>query len=203
MEVLLLRHGQSVADIEDRHEGRADFPLTALGRRQAHLASEWVASRYPPALLLASPLQRAAETARILAANLDLPVTFDDDLVEIGNGVYAGLTFAEAEQLYPWPQGGFKPHEAPLQGETRIAFRCRIETFWSRFQHTVEDQGQRVAIVTHGGVIQMLYHCFLGLPVTTDLRVVTGDTGMHLWRMTGDTRIVLFANRLDHLASLS
>lgn len=35
MEILLIRHGQSQADLEDRYEGRADFPLTELGHRQS------------------------------------------------------------------------------------------------------------------------------------------------------------------------
>jgi 2,3-bisphosphoglycerate-dependent phosphoglycerate mutase len=40
LELLLIRHGQSEADLLDVHEGRADFPLTGLGRRQAGLLAE-------------------------------------------------------------------------------------------------------------------------------------------------------------------
>jgi 2,3-bisphosphoglycerate-dependent phosphoglycerate mutase len=40
-EFLILRHGQSQADLEDRYEGRADFPLTELGREQARKAARW------------------------------------------------------------------------------------------------------------------------------------------------------------------
>jgi len=47
MELLIIRHGQSQADLEDRHEGRADFPLTQLGVKQAQLLAEWVQERFP------------------------------------------------------------------------------------------------------------------------------------------------------------
>lgn len=63
MELLIIRHGQSQADLEDRHEGRADFPLTQLGVKQAQLLAEWVQERFPPELILSSPLQRASRTA--------------------------------------------------------------------------------------------------------------------------------------------
>lgn len=202
MEILLMRHGQSVADIEDRHEGRADFPLTDVGRTQAEAAANWIANRYPPDTIIASPLRRAAETADILATRLNREVTVDQDLMEMNNGVYAGLTRAEARMLYPWPSGGFKPHEAQPEGESRIAFRCRIETFWSRFLHSGHAQNECVAIVTHGGVIRMLYHCFLQLPVEADVRVATGDTGVHHWRLEDGVRTILFANRLDHLSGV-
>jgi len=200
MEILLVRHGQSVADIEGRHEGRADFPLTDLGRSQARRAADWIAQHYPSGAILSSPLQRATQTACIMADRLNLAVALDDELAEMNNGVYAGLTRKEAALRYPWPEGGFKPHEAQPEGESRIAFRCRTETFWSRFLHSEHMRADRVAIITHGGVIRMLYHSFLGLPVDTGVRVVTGDTGIHLWRIADESHTILFANRLDHLA---
>ncbi len=109
-ELLIVRHGQLVADIEHRREGRADFALTDLGRRQAKEAALRITSHYPPGTILSSPLRRAAE---IIAAELALPVTFDDALMEMNNGVYAGLTFEEAKVRYPRPEAGWKDHEGP------------------------------------------------------------------------------------------
>ena len=42
MEILIVRHGQSIADIENRYEGRADFELTELGCKQAKSLSKWI-----------------------------------------------------------------------------------------------------------------------------------------------------------------
>ncbi|MCB9136545.1 MAG: histidine phosphatase family protein [Anaerolineales bacterium] len=197
-EFLIIRHGQSQADLEDRYEGRADFPLTALGREQAQRVAHWLAAHYPPNLIYASPLIRAAETAQIIAAQVHASVALEPDLMEWNNGVLAGMKRAEADRKYPAPLQPRKPHERVEGGETDIAFRARAEMIWSRLLHqTAEDQ--RVAIVAHGGIINQLYLCFLQMPMQPDLWVATGDTGVHLWKVRGDTRWIFFMNRQDHL----
>jgi len=198
MELLVIRHGQSVADIEGRHEGSADFPLTELGRRQAQAAAEWIAAHYPPDAIVASPLCRAAETARCIAGSIALPVALDDALREKANGVYAGLTFEDARQRYPRPKSGWKDHEAPPGGESRIAFHARVRGYWSRLL-AAEPPPRRLAIVTHGGVIQMLLLCFLGLPLDSPVRIGTLDTGIHLWRIDQAERRLLLVNVQTHL----
>ena len=67
MEILLIRHGQSLADLEDRHEGRADYPLTELGHSQAEKLSTWLANQYDIELVISSPLIRASSTAEYIA----------------------------------------------------------------------------------------------------------------------------------------
>lgn len=197
-EFLLIRHGQSQADLEDRYEGRADFPLTALGREQAQKVACWVAEHYPPALIYASPLIRAAETAQIIAAQVNVPVHLEPDLMEWNNGVLAGLKRDEADQKYPPPAVPRQPHECVEGGETDIAFRARAEMIWSRLLHQTPDEA-RVAIVAHGGIINQLFLCFLQMPMQPDLWLATGDTGVHLWKVRGRTRWVILANAQVHL----
>lgn len=198
LEILVLRHGQSVADIEKRHEGRADFPLTELGREQARLAASWIANNCPPTAIVSSPLKRASETARIVGAACGLIVEFDESLMEFNNGALAGLSFEEADRLYPLPDGGRPPHERVPGGESLLEFRFRAEEVWSRLvaQHA---ESERLLIVAHGGIISMLFRSFARLPVGIDVWLHTGDTGMHLWRLDGTVRSILFANRLGHL----
>jgi len=200
LQLLIIRHGQSVADIEGHHEGSADFPLTELGRRQAQAAAEWIARYYPPDAIVASPLCRAAETAHCIAGSIALPVILDDALREKANGVYAGLTFEYASQRYPRPEGGWKDHESPPGGESRIAFHARVQGYWSRLLAT-ESPPPRLAIVTHGGVIQMLLLCFLGLPLDSPVRMGTLDSGIHLWQIDQAERRFLLANVQTHLES--
>lgn len=198
IELLVIRHGQSVADIIDVHEGRADFPLTDLGKEQARRAAEWIAVNYPLQRIYASTLKRAAETAEIIGQRVNLTVEFDPDLMEFNNGVLAGLPFAEAAVKYPLPPGGRKPHEPVPGGETAIEFRMRAETVWSKILNTAEEN-QRIAIVSHGGMIAMLYRAFLRLPVDVQFSSSTGDTGIHLWRVNGAQRSLVFANYQEHL----
>ena len=198
IEFVVLRHGQSQGDIDQVHEGRADLPLTDLGRQQARLAADWIAEHLPPECLYASTLRRAAETAEILAARLRMPLEYEEDLMEFNNGLIAGLPFAEAEERYPDPVGGYKPHEPVPGGESDIAFRARAEMVWSRIVSGA-GEARRVGIVAHGGIISQLFRCFLNLPMQSTVHLVTGDTGIHLWGVDEAERCVLFTNRSDHL----
>jgi 2,3-bisphosphoglycerate-dependent phosphoglycerate mutase len=67
MQILLIRHGESEADLLHVHEGRADFELTALGRQQVKAMAQQVKAKYPPDFIWASTLKRASETASVLA----------------------------------------------------------------------------------------------------------------------------------------
>src|SRR5690554_6572488 len=109
MELLIIRHGQSQADLEDRHEGRADFALTQLGVKQAQLLAEWVQERFPPKLILSSPLQRASRTAEILRGATGAPLQLEPALMEWNNGLLAGLARQEAAERFPLPPGGRRP----------------------------------------------------------------------------------------------
>lgn len=86
---LIIRHGESEADILDVHEGRADFELTGRGRRQAEAMSEYVSQHYHIARIYHSPLKRAAQTAPHLAASTQAPLVPDEHLMEFNNGLLA------------------------------------------------------------------------------------------------------------------
>lgn len=198
MELLMIRHGQSEADLLGRHEGRADFSLTDLGARQARKMAEWVEVNARPDVLLSSPLKRAATTAQILAERLNMPVLLEDELMEFNNGVLAGLTFEEASILYPRPEAKL-PHVSYYGQETGIAFRARAESILSKILHSYADM-DRVAVVTHGGMLNMLFQSFLRLPMVCGDSISSGDTGMHLWRVEGSHRHIVFMNHTAHLA---
>ncbi|MGI6688566.1 MAG: phosphoglycerate mutase family protein [Christensenellales bacterium] len=70
MRILVIRHGQSQADILNVHEGRADFELTPKGLSQAKQMAVWVAKRYRYRVdtIITSPLKRALQTAECLAS---------------------------------------------------------------------------------------------------------------------------------------
>lgn len=201
MDVLLLRHGESLADIEDRHEGRADFKLTELGCKQAQSAARWIKDNYEVDIILSSPLKRASKTAEFISEETKKDIEYDDDLMEWDNGLLAGLLREEAMKKYPLPEFGRKPHDEFAETESYINFRSRAEMFWSKFLHKYENHEQisKICIVSHGGMINMLFRSFMMLPVNSNISIRTGDTGMHLWSLNGGQRNIIFSNRQDHL----
>ncbi|MFE9278056.1 histidine phosphatase family protein [Paenibacillus glucanolyticus] len=118
VEIMVVRHGQSEADILNRCEGRADFSLTDLGLQQAQLLAEWIQRNYALDAIFCSTLIRAKQTAAAIAELTQVPVTYDNDLIEQNNGVIAGMLRDEALMKYPIPAGGRKRHDAIEGGES-------------------------------------------------------------------------------------
>ena len=97
--VLLIRHGQSEWNADGRWQGQADPPLTDLGRHQALHAARNLGT---VDAIVASDLQRASETALIIADALGVgPVVLEPGLRERDAGEWSGLTRAEIERDWP------------------------------------------------------------------------------------------------------
>lgn len=93
--VIMVRHGQARNNVERRLAGRMDgVPLTPEGVGQAGQAAKMLASAGVSAIY-SSPIERAAETARMISEECGVPVTIDERLTEIDMGKFTGMTFEE------------------------------------------------------------------------------------------------------------
>ena len=95
-----MRHGETHWNLLGRRQGHHDSPLTSRGREQAYEAANALQQVGVDAIYT-SPLGRAATTASIVAAVLELPVRTVDLAREIDHGAFSGLTNAEIEACYP------------------------------------------------------------------------------------------------------
>ena len=163
MDILIIRHGQSEADILNVLEGRADFALTELGHRQAALMARWVNGYMKIDKIFASTLTRARQTARHLSDATGIPVLFDDNLMEWNNGLIAGLTREDAAAKYPPPHPKH-PHAAMYRQESDIEFRTRAEAALSKLIHENPPEA-KLAVVSHGGMISRLFQSFVKAPM--------------------------------------
>jgi len=197
MRILLIQHGESEADILNAHEGRADFSLTERGHHQAELMSTWVTKHYQLDKIYCSPLKRAAQTATHIAEKVNLPIHKEDLLMEFQNGLLAGLSHQEADSKYP-PVSNLPLHASVYEMESKLEFRYRAEYILSKILSECSMQ-DTIAIVTHGGMINQLYHSFLKLPLPCSIGFPTGDTGIHEWEIKNENRYILHANMCSHL----
>ena len=198
--LILIRHGESEADILKVHEGRADFPLTELGHRQATAMGRWVSEHYEIDMIFASPLQRAAQTAQHLSDAAGVPVVFEEDLMEFNNGLLAGLAFEVAAKRYPRIEN-LPPDQSVYGQETQYEFRARADQALARCLSQIPD-GATAAIVSHGGMINQLFASLLALPPAAAPRFLTGDTGIHLWLLSPEGPRLMFSNKQEHLHNL-
>lgn len=155
--LLLIRHGQSTWNATDRWQGHADPPLSELGRAQAEHAAGKLAGA-GLASVVSSDLARARQTAEILAGALGLgPVAIDPLLRERDVGEWEGLTRAEIEVRFPdllaaWTDGLL---DAPPGGESHDTMARRATAALTALA-AGRGAGERVLVVTHGGLIRAL-----------------------------------------------
>ena len=200
MRLLVIRHGESEADILNVHEGRADFELTQRGHRQAEAMAEYVSKNYQLAKIYSSTLKRAAQTATHLSAKTGAEIIFDKDLMEFNNGLLAGLSHEEADRLYPEVKD--LPVDQSVYGqESKVDFRKRaIRALDKVLSESGSDS--TVAIVTHGGMINQLYGALFHTPVGGNSFFRTADTGMHIWEISDRESYVVKANLDSHIRDI-
>jgi broad specificity phosphatase PhoE len=202
MNLLLIRHGESVANTEGRLQGQMDSPLTKQGREQAHaLARRLVRERWPVSSIYSSDLCRAADTAAILGAALQAPVLLDERLREYDVGVLAGLTRADIEQQYPelWRMSRQSPiwHAVPGE-EGNEAFSQRITSVLDDIRSTHEDE-QVIAVVSHGRTLGMMLMYLLGIDLGRRTPFRFGNVSLTVVEVRPHANVLACLNDMCHL----
>ncbi len=200
MKLIVIRHGESEADLLDVHEGRADFALTERGHRQAEAMAEYVSKNFDISKIYASTLRRAKQTAEHLSEITGISVIHDEDLMEFNNGLLAGLPRAVVKEKYP--EIPDLPLDKSVYGqESQVQFRQRAENALERIISEASAD-EAIAVFSHGGTINQLYRAFLGIPVDRKSFFNSADTGIHIWEHTERERRVLKANYEEHIKGI-
>ncbi|TCP55785.1 alpha-ribazole phosphatase/probable phosphoglycerate mutase [Tumebacillus sp. BK434] len=148
--LLLIRHGETDANVQRRYIGRTDVPLNATGLAQAaELRAAF--SEHRIAAIYHSPYQRTLATA----AQLGEELRADERLAELHFGAWEALTYdeiSERDHLYSWYDDPW--HFAPPGGETLQQLDLRL----SSWLHDIlaRHPEQTVAAVSHGGPLRWL-----------------------------------------------
>ena len=196
--LLLIRHGRTNLQKEDRYWGNTDIPLNALGIKQAEqlrarLSSEKITAVY------SSTLSRARDTAKIIAAGYRLDVTACEELCECNFGYVEGLTYDEIKKLYPAlaeELGKMKAINFP-GGESLDRFYVRVKTFLQRLEkHKPQDT---IAIVAHGGSLRMLICHLLELEVKHWHRMRIDSASLSIVEAYPHISILNLLNDTSHL----
>ena len=156
--LIMIRHGETSWNVENRKQGRNDQPLNAKGEMQAKLVAGYVKSKYQIEHVWTSPLKRCSDTAELF----NLPVSTSDLLVEIDYGEWEGMLQSEIDRNYPI-QDQRNPlwREAPC-GEQKSNLPIRGRK-WIQESAINDEQGD-VVLVGHGGSMKGLLVALLGLP---------------------------------------
>lgn len=197
--ILLVRHGQTRANLERRFVGRTDVPLDDEGRRQASRLAERLRG-VPRAAVYASPLARARQTAEALG---DAP-TLDDQLMELHQGELEGLDGPTAFARFPevftaWMSD---PASAVIPGgEALTACQSRGVAALTRIAQA-HRPGPPVVVVSHQLLIVTTLLAALGQPLTGLRRLTQTNTALNLLGWSDDAGFTVWVqNDHAHLSS--
>lgn len=163
--VIIVRHGQSQANLEQWFAGQCHVPLTDLGHKQAELTAAYL-DRYPIQHIYASDLRRAYQTAEHTANRRGIAIVPDTDFREILAGEWEGLRFDEIAQRYPESHRIWKEHvgrSQPDGGESVAEVSARV---CRRLDELIQKhRGECFAVFTHAIPARSLACRWLGHPI--------------------------------------
>lgn len=173
---ILVRHGQTAWNREERFRGQSDVPLDETGMSQAAVTSGRIAREWRPAAVYSSPLLRARQTAQAIAQLLDLPVQLHAGLNDINFGLLQGLTVPQARERWPDAVDTWfhTPHLAQFPGGERLS---EVSTRAMAAIHELADHHLRESVVLVG-------HLVLNRVI---LLGVLGLGGDRFWRLGQNT----------------
>jgi broad specificity phosphatase PhoE len=188
MELLIVRHGESVANAEGRMQGQHDYPLSSAGQEQARLLGRWLRrAGFQFDAVYSSPLTRALTTARALTAELGLPEPeLAPELSEIHAGSLQSLTRDQIAASHP----GFMQRAvtelgdfSEYGGESYDQVQARVKSLLLRFQAKHREAAHRILAVAHGGTNFHLIKALVCEPVPRVLGLKFGNCTATLVRM--------------------
>jgi broad specificity phosphatase PhoE len=191
LDLVLVRHGQSGANDAGELVGRRDVPLTALGATQAAETARYLTATVRlPALVVTSPLRRAADTAAAIAAALEAPLVTDGRFVEIDYGDLEGTRFAD--QLDSWPPDWLADPQVPVPGgESYAEMADRVEAALASACEAADNLGSAtLVVVTHLGPVKTIIAAALGGAETVLDRLFVGHGRVTRLRIRGGTSVI-------------
>ena len=181
-DLYLIRHGESISAVQHMI---GNMGLTPLGVTQAeHLRDRLAGTGEIAAdVLISSTMQRARQTAEIIAPALGLPIIFDEEVEELRPGKAEGMTNEQYRQTF----GVVNVEEDPFRpvapgGESWTQFMQRMGAALYRITH--EYTGKTIVVVCHGGIIEGSFYAFfdLGMLQGPQAHFTTTNTSITHWR---------------------
>jgi probable phosphoglycerate mutase len=169
--LILIRHGETVWNREGRVQGHLDSALTPEGIAQAEACARRLQTETIDHVV-ASDLPRVRRTAEILIAAMNHPIRHEPALRERCYGIGEGKTYAELDSVHPELFSRTRstdPDFAMEGGESRRQFHRRITAALTQIVEA--HAGKCVLIVTHGGVLGVIYRWLNDLPIASAHKV--------------------------------
>ncbi len=162
--LILIRHGQSMANLEHIFAGAYDVELSTLGRQQAEKTAEYIAENYIVDKVYSSDLKRAFETGKCVADRLNIEIVPEQGLREIFAGSWEGKRFDELEKEFAEKYNIWRNdigNAVTNNGESVRDLSVRVSAALEKI--ACENDGKTIVIATHATPIRVMECLWRGL----------------------------------------
>ena len=177
-EIILIRHGETEWNSQQRMQGHSNSDLSSVGQAQIQALGQWM-KNVPFDLIYSSDSPRAKQTAEAITQFSGHELQFDQRLREKNLGVFEGLTSEEARERHPEVFRLFKTAGSTYvidEGESTQQLQDRALEIVNEIR--IKHPEERVLLVTHGGFIRVVMKHSLGLSLETPTRFLIRNTGV-------------------------
>lgn len=191
-EVIAVRHGLTDYNAERRLQGRLDVPLNDTGRNQCRECGSQLKRMFQGGQkiaidgIYASPLQRARESAEIIRESASIPcdIVLDSRIEEWNAGILQGHLISELGVLFPSAWEAWNRSRDPgFVFEGGESFQQRYDRVKGFFLDVaVRHAGQRILVVTHGGVLDDLFRLVRDIPMNIKTNAPKLNAEIHIVR---------------------
>lgn len=202
-EIVLIRHGETAWNAERRLQGHLDIALNEQGLRQAEALAAALAHEHFDAIF-ASDLQRAGQTAAAVAAGRSQPVLIDAGWRERCFGGFEGLLYADIASAFPQAHAAMLARDVDVRYPAGAHIAETLREFDARVFATLQrllagGSYRKVAIVSHGGVLDCLYRRAMQLTLDSarDFDVMNASINRMQWQ-DGQLRLLVWGE-VTHL----
>ena len=198
-ELIIVRHGQTQWNLEGRIQGTLDIELHPIGIQQAEALAARLAKEAFNAIY-SSDLKRAYQTAERIARKTNHTIITHKGLRERNFGILQGLTASEIKERYPeewrhfrrWDPDYIFPNGESLREYYESGITCLEEIAQ---QHI----GERLVIVTHGGILNGLFRYTLSIPFSSPSRFKRFNAGINTFFFRNGIWVLGTWGDIDHL----
>ncbi len=190
-ELLLIRHGETAWNACKRLQGHLDIPLNTEGEKQATALARALRDEALD-VVISSDLQRARQTAQaIVAYRAGMPVQIERGLRERCYGAFEGLLYTEIRQRYPDDYAAWQRRDMDVRFPQGVHVAETLREFSQRVINTItrlmtDGKYRRVALVSHGGVLECVYRAAqgLGFAHARDFHIFNASINRFTWDET-------------------
>ncbi len=185
-DILLIRHGETDWNAERRVQGHLNIALNAVGHRQAEMLATALRDEAPQ-VVISSDLQRACDTARPLVQGCGVEWIIDAGLRERCFGAFEGVRYDEIEMYFPQAHAAWQAREIDARYPAGIHVAETLREFSQRaiasvVGHAQRHAGKKIAIITHGGVLDCVYRFSTGMALEKARNVEINNASVNRFR---------------------